>query len=103
MSPESIRDVQRRYANIYVSFSTYVCVLTSAVNEDKRHLPEQIRACDRARLLSESDYGEWPALAPRTHAMVAYLARVLDEDATSLGAALATNFERYRNRVHGDP
>lgn len=86
MSPESIVQVQRRHARVYVSFSM-------TINARQRALDAQIAACDPARLLCESDTSA--DFAEHTAAAAERIARVWGVSAAEAGARLADNFWRF--------
>lgn len=100
LSPETIRQVQKTYKNVYVSFST-------AVNGRQARLHEQIRACDPHRVLCESDWHGWDELAQRTNEIVSIMSTAwcTSSQAASLlpglsseellGRLLTQNFERF--------
>lgn len=90
LSAETIQQVQRQYANVYVSFST-------AVNARQGKLHDQIRACDESRLLCESDWHAWDEAAHRTADIVRIMSEALGQDAAALGARLTRNFDMFVN------
>lgn len=63
LSPQMISQIQKKYPNIYVSFSL-------AINARQKDLPDQLRACDPNRLLIESDWHSAEGLGSRCWAMI---------------------------------
>ncbi|KAF9074909.1 TatD DNase family Scn1 [Rhodocollybia butyracea] len=69
MSADSVKYIQSRYANIFVSLST-------AINVRSSNYVAVIKACDPERLLVESDYNDVNMCAPQTWDMVCRVADV---------------------------
>jgi Tat protein secretion system quality control protein TatD with DNase activity len=76
LSAEMIQQLQRKYANVFVSFSL-------AINSRQRDFEAQLRACDPHRLLIESDWHSAQDLGARCWTMVRLATDVI-------GAPLAT-------------
>ncbi|WFD36183.1 Cut9-interacting protein scn1 [Malassezia cuniculi] len=88
LSPESIRQVQRKHRQVYVSFST-------TINARQRALDAQIAAADPARILSESDTSS--DFAAHTRAATARIAHVWHVDEATAAARLAANFSKFHS------
>lgn len=63
ISPDMIEQVQKKFKNVYVSFSL-------AINARQKDLPMQLRACDPDRLLIESDWHSAEDLGARCWTML---------------------------------
>ncbi|KIK70620.1 hypothetical protein GYMLUDRAFT_149638 [Collybiopsis luxurians FD-317 M1] len=104
-SPETLKDVQRRYSNTFLSLST-------VINSRSSNYLSLIQVCDPNRILAESDYNDINMCASQTWDIVQTIAQVKgwtvetewneEEDPSKFGVVrrLEENWLRFKAGNH---
>jgi Tat protein secretion system quality control protein TatD with DNase activity len=93
LSPQMISQIQKKYPNIYVSFSL-------AINSRQKDLIDQLRACDPNRLLIESDWHSAEGLGSRCWAMIKLATDIISDDLVPKDIQGEERYKYAAKRLH---